>query len=188
MRKFLGWAAVLLVLALFLAALLMPGLSGSQKASNDRAAYASLKTLLPAQEHFRLQDCDRNMKLDYWRKDIAGLYAFIPEDGKPKVQIGLIELMMACADDRPVVNIEKYGPRRPKAGYWYRALRFNGEKEPDPDRFAACTYPDTFNSGRLMFIISDKKIVYKKLILAPPVTPPEVYPDDPEKDGWERME
>lgn len=182
-----AWTVLIAVgLVLLGISLMIPGLSGSQRASNDRNASASLKTVATAQADFRSNDRDGNHENDYWRGDIAGLYTIVPKGGSPKDAIKLIEPAIACADDRPVTDIHPYGPRRPKAGYWYRALRFKSETTPGPNRFAACAYPDTLSSGRVMFLITDRNQMYMKSVDR--IEPPVVCPDDPEKEGWRRMD
>lgn len=158
-------------------------------ASNTRNASASLKTIVTAQLDFRSNDRDGNRVNDFWRGDIAGLYAIVPPGGSgPTDAIKLIEISIAAADDHPVVSMESHLRRAPKAGYWYRALRFKDEKkdDPDPDRFAACAYPDSMSSGRVMFIVSHRQTIYRKQITK--IEPPELFPDDPEKEGWSRLD
>ena len=96
----------------------------------------------------------------------------------------LIELSIAGADDAPVTDIEKHTHRSPKAGYWYRTLRFVDESGDDPDRFAACCYPDAYgSSGKLTFIISHDNTLFRKDLGEGGV--PEVFPEDPGAEGWE---
>lgn len=125
-----------------------------------------------AQADYRANDRDGNGKNDYWRKDVAGLYALPGRDGD---MIKLIEPSMVTADDRPTFAVETYGRRGPRLGYWYRALRFRGETTPDPEPFAACAYPDSVSAGRVLFITSHENRVYKKPFTGGP--PPEEYPD-----------
>jgi hypothetical protein len=99
-----------------------------------------------------------------------------------------MELSIAAADSRPVTKFEeKLGVvRSPKAGYWYRTLRFDGETSPNPERFALCAYPDIPMAGKWMYIVSEKNVRYRKDFRGAP--PPEVYPEDPEKEGWEKRD
>ena len=88
----------------------------------ERGAGASLRTVFVAQRDFRDNDRDGNGVHDYWRGDVAGLFALTPKgNGEP---IKLIELGVAAADDRATPDIDRYCLRSPKAGYWYRALHF----------------------------------------------------------------
>lgn len=147
--------------------------------SNERNASASLRILMTAQIDFRENDRDGNGRKDFWRADVAGLFALKGPEGHP---IKLIEVSIAGADGRPTMSVESFTRRMPKVGYWFRALRFPGETTPDTDRWAAIAYPDTLSSGRLLFIISDRGVMYKKPIRE--LAFPEVFPADPEKEGW----
>jgi hypothetical protein len=98
--------------------------------------------------------------------------------------IKLIDSWTAGADDRPRTDIKDL-LRCPKAGYWYRALRYADEKEPDPNRFAACAFPDNPNAGRWTFIISHEATVYQK---AGVLRDLEVFPADPLREGWQKLD
>jgi hypothetical protein len=104
--------------------------------SGQRSAAASLKTLATAQADFRSNDRDGNGVHDFWRKDAAGLYVLAPKGGEP---IRLIEIGTALADDRIPDEALALGPRTPKGGYWFRAIRHADEKDrPDAaSRFAS---------------------------------------------------
>src|SRR5215831_15801756 len=101
-------------------------------------------TIASAQADFRANDRDGNHQNDYWRNDVAGLYGLEVQGQALK----LIELSVAAADDRPTTNLDKYGTKSPKAGFWYRALPHADEKTRGPDRFAACTFPISLSAGR----------------------------------------
>lgn len=150
--------------------------------SNERSGGASLRTIAAAQADFRGNDRDGNGVLDYWRADIAGLYV-LKSAGE---MLKLIELSVAGADGKPTTDVESVAVRSPKAGYWYRTLRFKDEVVPDPQRFAAIAYPDTPSAGRNFFIISHENTIYKKAVDGGPV--PEVYPEDPVKEGWAKLD
>ena len=151
------------------------------RSSNDRNAAASLKTVATAQSDYQSNDRDGNGKNDYWRGDIAGLYMVKGKDGQ---EIKLIEVSIAYADVRPLTEFEKH-LSAPKSGYRFRALRFADEKIPDPDRFAAIAFPDTEKSGKAMFIISHENQMFRKKAVPGGV---EIYPTDPIKEGWEKMD
>ena len=151
------------------------------RSNNDRNAAASLKTVATAQADFRSNDRDGNGKNDFWRGDIAGLFTVKGKDGQA---IKLIEMSIAYADVRPLTEYEKH-LSAPKSGYRFRALRFADEKIPDPERFAACAFPDIEKAGKAMFIISHENCVYRKKAVPYGV---EVYPADPLKEGWEKMD
>ena len=147
---------------------------------NEPSARYNLKSLATAQEDFFEQDRNENGIKDYWRADVAGLYT---EKYRGET-LRLIEYSCAVADDRPVVPA---GPRASKSGYWFRAIRFANERKPDPARFAFCAFPEKNPEiGRYTFIISEQKVVYRKdLGKARGI---EVWPDDPEKAGWTKVD
>jgi hypothetical protein len=107
-----------------------------------------------AQSYFRENDVDGNGTKDYWRGDLAGLYTV--KEAK------LIELSIGGADDRATTDIGRYIVRSPKAGYWFHALRFSDEKTPDPDRWAACAFPDGPSSGSQTFIVSHEGVIHAR--------------------------
>ncbi len=148
--------------------------------ANERNAWTSLKTLATAQEYFREHDANKDSRNDYWRADVAGLYTE-KDRGEP---LRLIELSCAVADDRPVVPA---GPRASKSGYWFRAIHFADEAKPDPARFAFCAFPDgSPKNGRYTFILREDRVVYRKdLGKARGI---DVWPDDPEKAGWTKLD
>ena len=126
-----------------------------------RNASTSLKTISAAQADFRANDRDWNHENDYWRSDVAGLYA-VEVQG---YAIKLIELSVASADDRPTTDIEKFAMKGPKAGFWYRALPHADEKTRGPDRFAACTFPVSLEAGRWgTYIIDEENVIRRRLL------------------------
>lgn len=151
--------------------------------SNERGPGTSLKTITSAQADFRANDRDWNHIHDFWRKDIAGLYA-VEVDG---VAQKLIELSVAAADDSPKTPIEKHAERSPKAGYWFRALLHEDEKPdaPDPERFAACTFPVNSSAGRWMYIVCEDNRIWRKDFAG---QVPAAYPKNPLADGWEKVD
>lgn len=126
-----------------------------------RNASSSLKTICSAQADFRANDRDWNRKNDYWRPDLAGLYA-LEVDGYP---IKLIEWSIARADDRALVRDDVEVPKEPKAGFWYRGLPHADEKTRGPDRFAACTFPVSLEAGRFgTYITCEDNIIRRRLL------------------------
>ena len=146
--------------------------------------WSPLKSIAAAQNDFRAHDRDVNHKRDYWRQDIAGLYALKTEE----TPIKLIELSLALADADAKTDLSEYMKKewlpQAKMGYFYRALRFWDEKEPDPGRFAAAAYPTSLSAGMLMYIMADDGRIWMKPYTN---TPPGIYPEDPRKDGWEPL-
>jgi hypothetical protein len=119
-----------------------------------------IKEICSAQADFRANDRDGDGVNQFWRADIAGLYALRnPREGFP---IKLIELSVAAADDRPVSDMTPYAVRSAKAGYWYRAIRHSGETTPDPNRFAAECHPADYpKSGRYTFIVDENNTIFR---------------------------
>jgi type II secretory pathway pseudopilin PulG len=184
--KFLGCFGLLAVVA----ALLIPGLSSSMRASNDRNASASLKTLASAEADFRSNDRDGNGVRDFWTGDVAGLYCIAAATGRPgsREPIKEIEVSVAGADSDPLsppgdlypVSIRTYAEPRPKAGYWYWALREDASEMPparyrqdtggkpsagpfyNKNRFGFLCYPDRRDSGKYVFIINEGNTVFQK--------------------------
>ena len=85
-------------------ALLLPGLFQSRRTSYERRPETSLKTIVSAQEEFRSKDSDGDGIRQFWRADVTGLYTSRPGGDPAKPIIKLIELSVACADDRPHNN------------------------------------------------------------------------------------
>jgi hypothetical protein len=126
-----------------------------------RNASSSLKTIAAAQADFRGNDRDWNHENDYWRADIAGFYGLEVQGHA----LQLIEMSTAIADDRPVTSLEKYAVKSPRAGLWYRALPHADEKTRGPDRFAACTFPESLAAGRYgTYILSEENVIRRRLL------------------------
>lgn len=177
----------ILVLGAGAALLVAPHYLQSTRPQSERNAAASLKTLATAEADFRSNDRDRNGKLDFWRADVAGLYTTVPKGGAETDAIKLIEISIAAADNRPVSDIAKYLRRGPKSGYWYRAIRHMDELALSPKRFAFCAFPDTHGkSGKWTLIIDEENTIYKTDLGRPGGI--ELYPLDPLKEGWQKMD
>ncbi|HLY09687.1 MAG TPA: hypothetical protein VKW04_10325 [Planctomycetota bacterium] len=158
----------------------------SQRPSNERNASTSLKTIAAAQFDFRSGDRDWNDLKDFWRKDIAGLYALHPAADLTRTPIKLIELSVASADDRPTYDIRAYAVPSAKAGYWFRALLHEDENPPSPDRFAACAFPDSPGAGKWTYIIDEENVVYRKELNHQRGI--DRYPADPIQAGWQKLD
>jgi hypothetical protein len=151
-----------------------------QSRSNERSAATTLLALSAAEEDFRQNDRDENGVPDYWRADVAGLYVVKAKNEA----IRLIELSCAAADDRPIIPA---GPRAPKAGYWFRAMRFAGEDKPHATRFAFCAFPDQYpGTGRFTYIIRHGRVIFGKDLGKGGGI--DVWPGDPEGEGWRRLD
>ena len=65
---------IVLILILIVCAIAVPGWLSSRRASNERNAATSLKTLSSAEADFRANDRDWNHVNDFWTGDEKGLY------------------------------------------------------------------------------------------------------------------
>lgn len=156
----------------------------SQSASNERNASSSLKTISSAQADFRANDRDADDVHQFWRADIAGLYVLTPLKSDTREAIKLIEQSVAAADDRPHLDITRFAVRSPKAGYWFRALLHEEEQTPDPQRFAACAFPDSPSSGKRTYIIDENNTIFWKDLGTQRGI--ERFPLDPFRAGWQK--
>ncbi|HUR38122.1 MAG TPA: DUF2950 family protein [Planctomycetota bacterium] len=154
--------------------------------NGERNPSTSLKTITSAQADFRANDRDGDKVTQFWRADIAGLYALAPGGGPA---IRLIELSVAAADDRPVLSIAPYAKPAPKSGYWYRALRHADEAVLDANlRFAAECHPADYpKSGRWTFIVDENNTVFRADLGHGRGI--EVYPTDDElRAKWSKLD
>jgi hypothetical protein len=148
-----------------------------------------LRAILKAQQEFREQDRDGNGRKGYWRQDVAGLHGHLVGGQAIK----LLKLTLALADDRSRTDMSPFAQRNTLplsvAGYYFRALRFDGESDAilSPDRFAVCAVPSSFSAGSAVFILSDAGTLYAQAY-GGQISEPEVYPSDPEKSHWYRVE
>ena len=130
---------VIVALVLLVAFLAIPtNICCSQRASNERNATTTLKTIAAAEADFRANDRDGNHVNDYWTANVSGLYTMTSGEVKgaeanrtTDPSIKLIELSAACADLDGVwvsaggenVPMSKFAPSSAKAGYWFTALK-----------------------------------------------------------------
>jgi hypothetical protein len=145
-----------------LGALALPGLFRGQRTSDERKPDTSLKTIVSAQQEFRSKDVDSDGRRQFWRADVAGLWTFRPGHDPQKPPIRLIELAVACPDDRPLTDIEQYATRSAKAGYWFRAIRHADEKGMSPDRYAVVAFPALYSDDhRYTLVVDERKDIYR---------------------------
>ena len=153
--------------------------------SNGTTAARDLKSITSAQADFRFNDRDRDGVFEYWRDDLSGLYTLHSKTNPTADAIKLIELHIACADDRAVTDIGPYGTRGCRYGYWFRAVLHEDEVTPDPKRYAACAYPDSRPAGKYTYITDETNWVWRKDLKGRRGV--EVFPRDPLKGGWEQL-
>jgi prepilin-type N-terminal cleavage/methylation domain-containing protein len=133
---------IVIAIIAIIAAIAIPGLLQAQRASNERNASASLKTIATAQADFRANDRDSNRVQDFWTYDVAGLYmlapGMIPAASTIASRIKLIDISIASADTEveagiditTVGSLSSYSatsattvqPASAKSGYWYFAM------------------------------------------------------------------
>jgi hypothetical protein len=159
MRPRVFWP-VLGILMILAAGVLVPALLPSRYTPMERPPSTALKTIFSAQADFRANDRDGDGKNQFWRADIAGLYALAPGGGPA---IRLIERSLALADARPLYDLTRDGERAPKQGYWYRAIRHADEKTIDAvSQFAAVAYPADYpKSGKYTFIVDENSTIFR---------------------------
>lgn len=183
------------------------GLKSAQTASRERNASASLKTLATAEADFRANDRDLNRANDFWVADVSGLWR-VEAQGDA---IRLIEMAVGAADAKPAVVMDKAGPlpqdsktklallgkAMPKNGYLFaavekyvdengKAAKYDEGNGRNPSRFAFCAFPAEYGkTGKMTFLIDENNTVMRKDTGGKAV---ELFPADPRKDAWQRME
>ncbi len=130
---------IVIAIIAIIAAIAIPGLLQAQRASNERNASASLKTMATAEADFRANDRDNNRAQDYWTHDVSGLYTLTPYglSGAPATaaRIKLIDISIASADTDAAqafatasasswgtTSVTLIQPSSAKAAYWYFAM------------------------------------------------------------------
>lgn len=185
---------IVIAIIAIIAAIAIPGLLQSQRASNERNASASLKTIATAEADFRSNDRDGNHVNDFWTADVEGLYTVYPNGGTPTSIIKLIELSVAGADastiapaggnanDGAVNGTAALANPQPKAGYWYLALQHDasstvvvnyntstvngGAARYNSSAFGFTAWPDSYSSGRTVFVINEGNTMFKRATIA----------------------
>ena len=184
---------IVIAIIAIIAAIAIPGLLQSQRASNERNASASLKTMATAESDFRSNDRSSHLSNDFWTADVEGLFSIYPNGGAATSIIKLIELSIAGADastiapaggsatDGGILGTAGLINPQPKAGYWYMALvgtsesganvNYNtattgGRANYNSSAFGFTAFPDTYSSGRNIFIINEANTMHKRGVLA----------------------
>ena len=153
----------------------------------ERPSSSGLKTLTSAQADFRANDRGGDGVKQFWRGDVAGLYAIVPKGSSTPIK--LIELSLAAADDRPVTDLSRYASWSPKRGYRFRAIRHADEdpKSLDPNRFAFCAYPVSPSVGKYVFIVDENNTIFRSV--ADGHRGMEVFPTDDElRKEWAKLD
>lgn len=180
---------VLVGILLLIAAIAVPGLLSSQRASNERSASTLLKTITSAEADFRANDRDGNHVNDFWTGDVSGLYYVVSPETKAEVR--LVDASVANADARPLFPL----PKRtvPVVGYLYQAMDrdlsvkgADGEYKADTDKsgrkvhhrslFGFVAFPEGSGKGKYQFMVNENNTIFRWKVLTPRTT----WPDDEE--------
>jgi prepilin-type N-terminal cleavage/methylation domain-containing protein len=128
---------IVIAIIAIIAAIAIPGLLAAQRASNERNASASLKTLATSESDFRSNDRDNDKAGNFYVGSIYGLYALnpstngtaVPATLTPENMIKLVEPSLAAGDGGVAAVaggcaavVDSVGTFSPKASYIYRAF------------------------------------------------------------------
>jgi len=180
-----------LAIILMVAALAIPGLLSSNRASNERLASTGLKTLTSAEADFRANDRDGNHVEDFWTGDVSGLYYVTSPETKDAIK--LIDEKLANADPKPVFPLPMGTMER--EGYFYQALdrddSVKGDKglyKLDTDKsgrkvhnkamFGFCSFPSSLSKGKYMFLVNENNTIIR--IAIRDIQPRTAFPADEE--------
>jgi prepilin-type N-terminal cleavage/methylation domain-containing protein len=127
---------IVIAIIAIIAAIAIPGLLAAQRASNERNASASLRTLSSSETDFRSNDRDGDRAQNFWVYDIYSLFAMVPSttgtspgtSTDPNAMIKLVEPSIAAADGSGKALItsgilgttQSIGSFTPKASYSYK--------------------------------------------------------------------
>lgn len=161
---------------------------------SEKDTIAAMIAIYEANWKWKNADPDGNSELDFWAKDIAGLY-FYP-DSKNGKRIKLISHEIAVADSRPFPSYYHSAelPLTPYNGYFFRMMQFaeNGfylahedpatkNKYRNLSNFCLVAYP-ALNKRFRTFLINEKKQIYYRQTVTGEIV--DQWPKNPEKKGW----
>jgi len=164
--------------------------------ANEHGAAVSLKSIATAEADFRANDRDSNGIHDFWVGDVSGLYRYAVNNR----EIKLIDKSIADADASPLkgqsLSALKHEQPLPKSGYLFAALPKYTDKEKtesyhsgtyrNTHHFGFAAYPAEYGkTGRLTLVVTESNTVWKKDLGG---KPPEILPESPGKDDWEKMD
>jgi prepilin-type N-terminal cleavage/methylation domain-containing protein len=171
---------ITIVIIAALAAIAIPNLLRSRISANYTTAGAALKLLVVQEAVFRNLDCDRNGFLDYWTRDVRGLYGLRGASGDA---VALIDLAFASADSAPAFNYGAPVDRTaPVHSYYFQAMTRDQSGNPyvdpalpdatsspatgkctNPTRFGFTAYPAQYGvEGTLHFMVSENGLIWQK--------------------------
>jgi prepilin-type N-terminal cleavage/methylation domain-containing protein len=182
---------IVMVVIAIVAAIAVPGLISSQRASYERNASTSLKTLCVAEADFKTNDRDGNQVNDYWTGDVKGLYTLTncAVSGNTDPPIKMIDISIAGADTDNTVppaggentNVTTYIVQAAKGGYWYSALTLDNSVSGTAEatyrqdiggitpmgtvhnliRYGFMAFPDSSSFGRFVYIVNESNAVFR---------------------------
>jgi hypothetical protein len=163
-------------------AFIVRGGGGAGRASNERNASASLKTICTAEADFRSNDRDDNRTNDFWVGDVRSLY-YHRTGG---AEIKLIEPTVADADAGALSGAMP----KPKAGYIAGGAvkRYGADESKSRNfgKFGFVAYPADYPmTGRLTFLVTEENTIWKKDTMGEPVT---VMPERMTDEGWGKLD
>ena len=164
-RRTLGWvfvAAAIVAVAVFGVRVL----KSENRASNERNASTTLKSLTSAEAEFRANDRDNNGVNDFWTGDVSGLYEW-----------QLIPRELAEADAAPIKPLVPMPI--PFKGYLYRALDRDLEVKEDyrqdtggkpamgkvhnTSKFGFIAYPVKYGeTGKFSFMVNENNTIFRR--------------------------
>lgn len=183
---------LIIVVSIFVKQYFSPKTAWHQSEIN---AVNSLILIYEAEWKWNNLDTDKNMKHDFWARDIAGLYFFNnPLTGK---SIKYIPREIAIADLSPHLNfyLGNQFDCIPEKGYNFKMAQYdvNGfylaKKDPATnleycnDEFCAVAFPVSPHLNTFI-IDSNKRILYKKIAQ---LSKASKWPSDPAKEGWKEL-
>ncbi len=161
---------------------------------SEKETIASLMEIYNANWKWKNADPDGNNELDFWAKDIAGLYYY--PDSKSGKRVKLISYEIATADSRAFPSFYHSAelPLTPRSGYFFRMMLLaeNGfylahedeatkKKYRNLSHFCLVAYP-ALNKRLRTFIINEKREIYYRQTVDDEII--DRWPKNPLEDGW----
>ena len=185
---------VIFAILLVIAAVAVPGLISSQRASNERHASTSVKGFASAEADFRANDRDKNGVNDFWTADVKGLYTMTPS-GASNGPIRLISRDLAAADGDDTfypaggenLPLSQFAAPEPSGRYWFMALIRDMTLSGTPEvnykvdtkgtppmgavhslsKFGFVAFPDSPSSGKYAYIVNENNTIFPRALAAP---------------------
>jgi len=184
--------------------------AAQRTAANERLASTALMSIGTAQAEFFAFDPDGDGVANFWVGDISGLRRIRLKTGRA---VELIDDQIARADARPALALDaegklpkvetiyflRAGAAAPRFGYRFITLASYEESDGkttaydngggrNATKFGICAYPSEHGkTGKMTFLKNEdlKTHLWKKDTGG---KPPDVFPADPQKAGWQPVE